>query len=127
LILKLAIPYHELDWPVYTTLPVADACADFRLWSQCYLRWIPVLDVRGGGEPPVYFHHCSLINDIHSLEAQLERLFLVQQGSSSGQHINMLQNGQDDVEDEATLAGQRYVTMSDHSSGKFPPLSFSFK
>lgn len=95
------IPYHELDWPVYSMLPVADAFVDYRLWSQCYLRWIPVLDVRGGGHPPVYFHHCSLVNDILSLEAQLDRLQL--------QHLR--------EEEDSPSVAQRFVTMSDHSPG----------
>ena len=45
----------------------------YRLWSQCYLRWIPELDVRGGGPPAVYFQHCALVNDILGLESLLHR------------------------------------------------------
>lgn len=92
------IPYDELDWPVYETLPIADAVLDFHLWKQCYLRWIPVLDIRGGGQPPVYFNHCSLVNDILSLEAQIDRLQFGEADSKA-----------DD------LNAQRFVTMSDHS------------
>ena len=44
------IPYQELDWPVYSLLPVADFFVYSCLWSQCYLQWIPVLDIRGGGQ-----------------------------------------------------------------------------
>ena len=91
------IPYHQLDWPVYSTLPVSDSLVDFRLWSQCYLRWIPVLDVRGGGRPPVYFHHCALVNEVLELEAQLDQL--ERHGAQNG-------GGMDQ--------GQRFVTMSDH-------------
>lgn len=102
------IPYHELDWPVYSMLPVADSFVDFRLWSQCYLRWIPVLDVRGGGHPPIYFHHCALVNDILSLESQLDKLHhcQLQQGMSN--------NGEADM---PSSPSQRFVTMSDQSPG----------
>jgi hypothetical protein len=102
------IPYHELDWPVYSMLPVADSFVDFRLWSQCYLRWIPVLDVRGGGHPPVYFHHCALVNDILSLESQLDKLHQCQL-----QH-DLSNNGEADI---SSSPSQRFVTMSDHSPG----------
>lgn len=95
------IPYHELDWPVYETLPIADAVMDFQLWKQCYLRWIPVLDIRGGGQPTVYFDHCSLVNDILSLEAQIDRLQLGEAEESNA---------------------QRFVTMSDQ--GGFSRFSF---
>ncbi|KAK4015020.1 hypothetical protein OUZ56_027535 [Daphnia magna] len=103
------IPYHELDWPVYSMLPVADSFVDFRLWSQCYLRWIPVLDVRGGGHPPIYFHHCALVNDILSLESQLDKLHhcQLQQGMSN--------NGEADM---PSSPSQRFVTMSDQSPGQ---------
>lgn len=102
------IPYHELDWPVYSMLPVADSFVDFRLWSQCYLRWIPVLDVRGGGNPPVYFHHCALVNDILSLESQLDKL-----------HHSRLQQevSNNDETDISSSQSQRFVTMSDQSPG----------
>jgi hypothetical protein len=102
------IPYHELDWPVYSMLPVADSFVDFRLWSQCYLRWIPVLDVRGGGHPPVYFHQCALVNDILSLESQLDKLHQCQL-----QH-DLSNNGEADI---SSSPSQRFVTMSDHSPG----------
>ena len=93
------VPFHELNWPVYTILPVADSPVSYRLWKQCYLRWIPILDIRGGGQPPIYFQHCSIVNEILSLE------YLFYQ----------LQN------DEAAASPmQRFVTMSDqNSSGKF--------
>lgn len=84
-------------------LPVADSFVDFRLWNQCYLRWIPVLDIRGGGQPPVYFHLCGLVNDILSLESQLDRLQQCQQ------------DGETDMSSSSPT--QRFVTMSDHSPG----------
>ena len=96
------IPYHELDWPVYSLLPVADSFVDFRLWGQCYLRWIPVLDIRGGGQPPVYFNQCALVNDILSLESQLDKL----------QQFQL--DGETDI---SSSPSQRFVTMSDHSPG----------
>jgi len=89
------IPYHDLDWPVYSILPVADSVVDYRLWAQCYLRWIPVLDVRGGGQPPIYFNQCSLVNDILSLECQLDQL---------------------QSQETPLSPTQRFVTMSDHQS-----------
>lgn len=94
------IPYHQVNWPVYQVLPVADSLVNFRLWRQCYLRWIPLLDVRGGGQPPVYFQLCSLVNDILSLEYQLEQLHSCREA----------------VVGRAALPQQRFVTMSDHNS-----------
>jgi len=89
------IPYHDLDWPVYSILPVADSVVDYQLWDQCYLRWIPAMNIRGGGQPPIYFNQCSIVNDILSLECQLDQL----------------QN------QETTFSPtQRFVTMSDHQS-----------
>ena len=89
------IPYHDLDWPVYSILPVAESVVDYQLWDQCYLRWIPVLDIRGGGQPSIYFNQCSFVNDILSLECQLDQL----------------QN-----QETPPLPTQRFVTMSDHQS-----------
>lgn len=84
-----------------------------------------MLDVRGGGQPPVYFHHCSLVNDILSLESQLDRLRL--QLHHVQNNRNEFLAGDIDPAQEAgspSSAGQRFVTMSDQSPGK--PSSFTF-
>lgn len=48
------------------------ALSDLSLWTQCYLRWIPVLEIRGGGHLQVDIYLRMLALEIASIRAQLD-------------------------------------------------------
>lgn len=44
-----------------TTLPYLE------IWSQCYFRWLPDLEIRNGGRPQVEIINKFVVNEIHHL------------------------------------------------------------
>lgn len=44
---------------------------DLEIWSQCYFRWIPILEVVNGGIPQIDLFTRKLVNKIHSLQKSL--------------------------------------------------------
>lgn len=45
---------------------------DLSVWDQCYYRWLPVLDIRGGGQPQVDLFHRLLLSNIAKVQRCLE-------------------------------------------------------
>ncbi|GLH04981.1 Uncharacterized protein GBIM_10624 [Gryllus bimaculatus] len=44
---------------------------DISLWTQCYLRWIPMLEIRGGGHPQVDLYLRMLVVEIAAIQGQM--------------------------------------------------------
>jgi myotubularin-related protein 10/11/12 len=42
------------------------------IWQQCYYRWIPCLEIKGGGFPQIDLFNRLLLNNIHKLQKALE-------------------------------------------------------
>ncbi|EDV91989.1 myotubularin-related protein 10-B [Drosophila grimshawi] len=45
---------------------------DLAVWDQCYYRWLPVLDIRGGGQPQVDLFHRLLLSNIAKMQRCIE-------------------------------------------------------
>ncbi|XP_068141283.1 LOW QUALITY PROTEIN: myotubularin-related protein 10-B [Drosophila tropicalis] len=45
---------------------------DLAVWDQCYYRWLPVLDIRGGGQPQVDLFHRLLLSNIAKVQRCLD-------------------------------------------------------
>lgn len=45
---------------------------DLEIWTQCYYRWMPVLEIKGGGFAQVDLHNRILVNNIHKLQKAIE-------------------------------------------------------
>ncbi|KAH8395962.1 hypothetical protein KR222_000348 [Zaprionus bogoriensis] len=45
---------------------------DLAVWEQCYFRWLPVLDIRGGGQPQLDLCHRMLLINIAKLQRCLD-------------------------------------------------------
>ncbi|KAH8275982.1 hypothetical protein KR018_000490 [Drosophila ironensis] len=45
---------------------------DLSVWDQCYYRWLPVLDIRGGGQSQVDLYHRMLLSNIAKVQRCLE-------------------------------------------------------
>ncbi|XP_017086942.2 myotubularin-related protein 10-B [Drosophila bipectinata] len=45
---------------------------DLSVWEQCYYRWLPVLDIRGGGQSQVDLYHRLLLSNIAKVQRCLE-------------------------------------------------------
>ncbi|XP_016985542.1 myotubularin-related protein 10-B [Drosophila rhopaloa] len=45
---------------------------DLQVWDQCYYRWLPVLDIRGGGQPQVDLFHRLLLSNIAKVQRCIE-------------------------------------------------------
>ncbi|XP_030377965.1 myotubularin-related protein 10-B [Scaptodrosophila lebanonensis] len=53
-------------------LVAADRIFDLAVWDQCYYRWLPVLDIRGGGQPQVDLFHRMLLSNIAKVQRCLD-------------------------------------------------------
>lgn len=49
-----------------------DDIIDLEVWSQCYYRWMPILEIKGGGFAQVDLHNRILVNNIHKLQKAIE-------------------------------------------------------
>lgn len=48
---------------------------DLEIWSQCYFRWIPMLEIKSGGFPQVDLFNRMLVNNIHRLQRFVSEQF----------------------------------------------------
>lgn len=48
---------------------------DLEIWSQCYFRWIPMLEIKNGGFPQVDLFNRMLVNNIHRLQRFISEQF----------------------------------------------------
>uniref|UniRef100_A0A336L0Z1 CSON014244 protein n=1 Tax=Culicoides sonorensis TaxID=179676 RepID=A0A336L0Z1_CULSO len=48
---------------------------NLEIWSQCYFRWIPMLEIKNGGMPQVDLFNRMLVNNIHRLQRFLSEQF----------------------------------------------------
>ncbi|KAH8386501.1 hypothetical protein KR093_000810 [Drosophila rubida] len=53
-------------------LQPAHRILDLAVWEQCYYRWLPVLDIRGGGQPQVDLFHRLLLSNIAKLQRSID-------------------------------------------------------
>jgi len=53
-------------------LQPAHRIVDLQVWDQCYYRWLPILDIRGGGQPQVDLFHRLLLSNIAKVQRCLE-------------------------------------------------------
>ncbi|XP_014669394.1 PREDICTED: myotubularin-related protein 10-like [Priapulus caudatus] len=55
-------------------LDASASAASVRLWRQCYLRWVPLANIVGGGAPSSYLQQCILAGEAIHLRDQLDVL-----------------------------------------------------
>lgn len=53
-------------------LPVSAGLSSLELWLQCYCRWVPMLELVGGGRPQVNFQVRLLTEQIVELKSKVE-------------------------------------------------------
>lgn len=45
-----------------------------KVWHQCYLRWIPLAHIVGGGPPVLFLNNMKIANEIQALEKEINAL-----------------------------------------------------
>jgi hypothetical protein len=53
-------------------LPVSAGLSSLEVWLQCYCRWVPMLELIGGGRPQVNFQVRMLAEQIVELKSKVE-------------------------------------------------------
>lgn len=48
------------------------AIRDLELWTQCYFRWQPLLEIKNGGYPQVELYNRMILNNISKLQQALQ-------------------------------------------------------
>ncbi|XP_017029031.1 myotubularin-related protein 10-B [Drosophila kikkawai] len=86
-------------------LQPAHRICDLSVWDQCYYRWLPVLDIRGGGQPQVDLFHRLLLSNIAKVQRCLELQSYEELPDAyfevTGESRSSLQKEETPVEDEA--------------------------
>ncbi|GLV43995.1 uncharacterized protein CBL_12709 [Carabus blaptoides fortunei] len=77
------------------------------LWSQCYFRWIPLLEIPGGGKPQIDLHNRLVKSEIQSLRDCLSK------GEFNG---DATMNGQRDEQFELRMKVNSFFPFSNNSS-----------
>lgn len=44
---------------------------DLEIWSQCYFRWTPMLEIVSGGFPQIDLFNRLVVNNVHSIQKAL--------------------------------------------------------
>lgn len=65
------------------------ALASLELWTQCYFRWIPTLEIRNGGQRHIELYIRLLQNDINQLEINENRVSPVDKIGICSLHTNI--------------------------------------
>lgn len=81
--------------------------AFLELWSQCYFRWIPLLEIPGGGKPQIYLHNRLVKSEIQQLRECLTK------GEYNG---DASMNGQRDDQFELRMKVNSFFPFSNNSS-----------
>lgn len=55
-------------------LPVNCGLSSLEMWMQCYCRWLPMLEIVGGGRPQVNFQTRLLVDEVTFLQNKLTAL-----------------------------------------------------
>lgn len=45
---------------------------DMEIWMQCYYRWLPVLEIKNGGNPQIDLFHRMILSGISKLQQDLQ-------------------------------------------------------
>lgn len=48
------------------------AIRDMDIWMQCYYRWVPVLEIKNGGNPQIDLFNRMILNRISKLQQDLQ-------------------------------------------------------
>lgn len=62
------------NWPRYDILSVKDDLMLIKCWRLCYFRWMPLVQVVGGGPPVAYMEQCRITKDIRALQRKISDL-----------------------------------------------------
>ncbi|KAK2721746.1 myotubularin-related protein 10-B-like [Artemia franciscana] len=71
---NVPVPWHKIDWSVYTVLPVMPLVANLKFWAQCYARFFPVFDIRGGGDLTNFCQNWGYVDELMMLENTIASL-----------------------------------------------------
>ncbi|XP_063708687.1 myotubularin-related protein 10 [Culicoides brevitarsis] len=63
------------DVPENDRLVPRSSVRDLEIWSQCYFRWMPMLEIKNGGFPQVDLFNRMLVNKIHRLQRFVSEQF----------------------------------------------------
>lgn len=88
--------------------PLNPSCKIYclNLWSQCYFRWIPLLEIPGGGTPQVDLHNRLIQSEIQTLKHSLMK------GEYNGE---TLMNGQREEQFELRMKINSFFPFSNNS------------
>ncbi|XP_013780665.1 myotubularin-related protein 10-A-like [Limulus polyphemus] len=64
-------PAKKMEEKENTLLELDPSVTRMQLWTQCYLRWVPMAQVVGGGLPVVYLQNAVIWDEICTLEKLL--------------------------------------------------------
>lgn len=72
----------------------ATAIRDLDIWMQCYYRWLPVLEIKNGGNPQIDLFNRMILSSISKLQQDLQtRTFNdTAKSSSTKSEDNLIQN-----------------------------------
>lgn len=73
---------------------------DMEIWSQCYYRWIPYVEIKNGGSAQIDLINRMIVSNIHKLQKALEsRNFSDLPPELLGQMRNQNQSRDDEQDD----------------------------
>lgn len=58
--------------PVQTWLEPKHRIQNMELWRQCYFRWLPVVEIQGGGFVQIEMFHRLLLSNVNKLQSALQ-------------------------------------------------------
>lgn len=61
-----------MQTPVQTWLAPSTRIQNMELWCQCYFRWMPVVEVLGGGAVQIEMFHRLLLSNVNKLQSALQ-------------------------------------------------------
>lgn len=71
---KDAVELIVLDEDEENLLKIDPYIKSLKLWHQCYLRWIPLAHIVGGGPPVLFLTNLKIANEIQTLEKEISAL-----------------------------------------------------
>lgn len=61
-----------LQAPVQTWLEPKHRIQNMELWRQCYFRWMPIVEIQGGGFVQIEMFHRLLLSNVNKLQSALQ-------------------------------------------------------
>lgn len=68
------------------------AIRDLNIWMQCYYRWLPVLEIKNGGNPQIDLFNRMILSSISKLQQDLQTRSHDESTSAASSIDTLIQN-----------------------------------